>query len=201
MNVGWTPALLVPILLASGCAKTDYDRKLDKVDVSAELRAFLEAGKTPYARWLARNLDPDQEPSLASENWDLWQLTWTDNFFELQEVPPPQPRKNLRLVARKLEELERECAPTIWVHSAYRSPGVNRAVGGANSSRHLEGLAADISFPGSGEHSIKTCLCHRARAGICEMYVEGKKHYIHMGLCRYLEQPQPLAWCKGIRPP
>ena len=187
--------LTTALLLAAGCAKTDHDRKLDKLDSDVGMRKLLADGAGPYARWLKRNLS---EPVPVSENWDLWQLTFSDNHLDKQEVPPEQERKNLRLVARKLEELERECAPTIWVHSGYRSPAANAGVGGVKASRHLEGLAADLSFPGSEEHAIKTCLCHRASQGICEMYVEGEAHYIHMGLCRYLEQPEPLAWCKGV---
>ncbi|NOZ87645.1 MAG: DUF882 domain-containing protein [Deltaproteobacteria bacterium] len=184
--------LLFPLVVQVGCAKGDRERKLDMLENNKEFARFIEQGKTPYARWLKRQL---ANPDPASEGWDLWQLTFSANHLEKQEVPPVQARANLRLVARKLEQIERLCAPTVWVHSGYRSPTVNNGVGGVRHSRHMEGLAADLSFPGSEASAVKKCICKRARAGICEMYVHKDRHYIHMGLCRYLEKPGPLKWC------
>lgn len=36
----------------------------------------------------------------------------------------------------------------IMVNSAYRSPAYNKSIGGAPKSKHMEGIAFDISIPG-----------------------------------------------------
>lgn len=58
--------------------------------------------------------------------------------------PPPEVIENLRLLCEHiLEPLRKECGP-ITINSGYRSPKTNRSVGGAPTSQHLLGQAADI---------------------------------------------------------
>ena len=58
--------------------------------------------------------------------------------------PSPEVIENLRLLCEKiLEPLRSECG-AITINSGYRSPKTNRAVGGAATSQHLLGQAADI---------------------------------------------------------
>lgn len=58
--------------------------------------------------------------------------------------PPPALEDNLRRLAVDVLEPLREQVGRIKVHSGYRSPAVNRAVGGSSTSDHLTGRAADI---------------------------------------------------------
>jgi uncharacterized protein YcbK (DUF882 family) len=59
-------------------------------------------------------------------------------------VPPPECVVNLRhLVQSVLDPLRAELGP-IRVTSGYRSPDVNRAIGGSSTSQHVSGQAADI---------------------------------------------------------
>ena len=52
------------------------------------------------------------------------------------------------LVQHVLDPLREALGRPIAVSSGYRSPLVNRAVGGASSSQHVLGQAADITVPG-----------------------------------------------------
>ena len=54
------------------------------------------------------------------------------------------------LVATVLDPLRRYLGRPVHVTSMYRSPEVNRAVGGSSTSDHLTGEAADIRVDGMG---------------------------------------------------
>lgn len=52
--------------------------------------------------------------------------------------------QNLVLLGAVLDYIRNEVQSPILVNSAFRTPVVNKAVGGAQNSFHLKGLAADI---------------------------------------------------------
>lgn len=64
----------------------------------------------------------------------------------IANTPPPQAAASLRTLVEKLLDPVREIwgAP-ITVNSGYRSPELNKAVGGAAGSQHMRGEAADIT--------------------------------------------------------
>lgn len=67
----------------------------------------------------------------------------------LPNEPDGPAQDNLRsLVANVLDPLREALGRPIVVSSGYRSPRVNKAVGGAASSQHVLGQAADITVPG-----------------------------------------------------
>jgi zinc D-Ala-D-Ala carboxypeptidase len=87
------------------------------------------------------------------------------SFFSLAEMTrsetarreniPNQPAEtevqNLRaLCAAVLDPLRTALEVPIKVNSGYRSPELNRRIGGAAKSQHVEGKAADIQVPGMG---------------------------------------------------
>ena len=59
-------------------------------------------------------------------------------------IPSPQHVANLSYGCRLLLEPAREQVGPIIVNSGFRSPQVNRRVGGVRNSQHLLGQAADI---------------------------------------------------------
>ena len=73
----------------------------------------------------------------------------------MENVPNEAQVENLRRVCRWLERLRRrwndlygEGDDPIVINSGYRSPAVNKAVGGAPTSNHLTGCAVDIRVAG-----------------------------------------------------
>jgi uncharacterized protein YcbK (DUF882 family) len=60
--------------------------------------------------------------------------------------PTPQGvQHNLAALAEHLQALRALAGGPLTVHSGYRCPGHNEAVGGAEFSQHVQGLAADVS--------------------------------------------------------
>lgn len=58
---------------------------------------------------------------------------------------PSDVKENIELLAKNLQVIRDEINAPIRVHSGYRSPEHNIAVGGARNSFHIKGMAADIS--------------------------------------------------------
>ena len=63
----------------------------------------------------------------------------------LDNAPTPAIVANLTRLAALLEQVRSLVGAPIAISSGYRSPALNRAVGGAANSAHVLGLAADIS--------------------------------------------------------
>ena len=88
-----------------------------------------------------------------SEHMTLAELTKTNTGIE--NVPNEAQVENLKRLCRWLERLRRrwnerygEGDDPIVINSGYRSPAVNKAVGGAPTSNHLTGCAVDIRVAG-----------------------------------------------------
>lgn len=65
-------------------------------------------------------------------------------------------------LVKKLEELRSYTGGSIVIVSGYRSEAKNKAVGGAKSSRHLKGDAADVTVKVNGKAingKLLCCLC------------------------------------------
>lgn len=87
-----------------------------------------------------------------SAHFTLAELTHsqTADRLGLDNDPPPEVVENLRKLALGLEMVRALIGAPIHVSSGYRSPAVNRAVGGSRNSQHMTGQAADITAPGFG---------------------------------------------------
>ena len=84
-----------------------------------------------------------------SEHFTLAELTKTS--VKIDNVPNQEQVENLKRVCGWLEQLRRrwnnlygEGDDPIVINSGFRSPAVNKAVGGVPTSNHLTGCAVDI---------------------------------------------------------
>jgi hypothetical protein len=69
----------------------------------------------------------------------------TGELKGLDNTPPEKVLANMKATAQKLfEPLRSHLGKPIHIISFYRSPAVNRAVGGAGSSQHMTGEAMDL---------------------------------------------------------
>ncbi len=60
-------------------------------------------------------------------------------------MPKDASANAVRLIEQILDPLRTAYAQPIYINSGYRSPALNKAVGGAKNSHHILGMAADIT--------------------------------------------------------
>lgn len=83
-----------------------------------------------------------------SEHFSLAEMTATSHG---PNVPTPEIIANLTVTANGMEEIRGLLGDKpIHVNSGYRSPTVNKAVGGVANSAHLTGEACDFVCPAFG---------------------------------------------------
>lgn len=86
-------------------------------------------------------------------------LSQTASRLGIRNIPTEATIANLQKLAETLE-LVREFfgGKPLVISSGYRSPALNKAVGGAVSSQHIRGQAVDFTIPGVSIDTIITEL-------------------------------------------
>ena len=87
-----------------------------------------------------------------SENFTLEEFTHSEAAARLglDNTPGPIVTAYLKKTALLMEQVRTLLGKPIIVHSGYRSPQVNKAVGGVATSAHCRGLACDFVCPQFG---------------------------------------------------
>ena len=101
-----------------------------------------------------------------SEHFTLGELTKSGSHPEVYNIPSHEAIANLKRVCGWLEVLRKRAASPgpskgrgepIIINSGYRSPQLNRKIGGAANSNHLTGCAVDIRTSG-----VEQAICYAA---------------------------------------
>ena len=91
-----------------------------------------------------------------SEHFVLGEFT-RSKYPEVYNIPSHEAIANLKRVCEWLEVLRERVGHSIIINSGYRSPQLNRKVGGAATSNHLTGCAVDIRTNG-----MEQAICYAA---------------------------------------
>ena len=129
-----------------------------------------------------------------SEHFSLAEMTRT-SVKNASNMPTPEALANLQRLSRWLEMLREEWNKRygdgddpIVVNCAYRSPAVNKAVGGVPTSNHLTGCAVDIRAAGPEQASryatILLDISDESQEPFDELLVERKGHsyWVHFAV-------------------
>ena len=79
-----------------------------------------------------------------SEHFSLGEMTKSSSHPEVYNIPSHEAIANLKRVCGWLEVLRKRNGKPIIINSGYRSPQLNKKIGGVPTSNHLTGCAADI---------------------------------------------------------
>lgn len=93
-------------------------------------------------------------------NFTLGELTVSETAARsgIDNAPDTEVMKNLQRLAALLEEIRALAGGPVLVSSGYRSPALNKAVGGSARSAHMSGLAADFNVPGLAPYKLATLV-------------------------------------------
>ena len=91
-----------------------------------------------------------------SEHFTLGEMT-VSNHKEVYNIPSHEAIANLANLSKWLEVLRERAGTPIIINSGYRSPQLNRKIGGAANSNHLTGCAVDIRTSG-----MEQAICYAA---------------------------------------
>ena len=83
-----------------------------------------------------------------SPHFTLGELTKSGSHPEVYNIPSHEAIANLKQVCTWLEVLRERAGTPIIINSGYRSPQLNKKIGGVPHSNHLTGCAVDIRVSG-----------------------------------------------------
>ena len=79
-----------------------------------------------------------------SDHFTLGEMTKSSSHPEVYNIPSHEAIANLKRVCGWLEVLRERYGKPIIINSGYRSPQLNKKIGGVPTSNHLTGCAVDI---------------------------------------------------------
>ena len=101
-----------------------------------------------------------------------------------------------RLATEVLDPVRERWQSPIYITSGYRSPELNRKVGGTKTSYHLRGMAADITaksvFYNTALYTEIRILHAKGLIPLTECYLERQGLYIHVAYDPENINPQPF---------
>ena len=110
----------------------------------------------------------------------------------LDNTPTAKALANLQRTAQMLERVRAHLGAPITITSGYRGPVLNKSVGGATSSDHLQGMAADVVAPkfGTPYEVAKALAPHLQALGIGQIIYEksARSEWVHLST-RVPEKP------------
>jgi zinc D-Ala-D-Ala carboxypeptidase len=148
-----------------------------------------------------------------SNNFSLEELTRSTTATRLciDNTPSAQVVENLQALARNVLQPVRNYLGPVTISSGYRSPDLNKAIGGSRTSDHCLGFAADIQITNYDNQKLAKHI--QAEGGftqlILEFYEEGRPNsgWVHVSYnpanlknecLRAVKQAGKTVYLKGL---
>lgn len=140
-------------------------------------------------------------PEKLSEHFSLDELVFSQDAVRmgLDNYPSTGVVANLRVLAAGLELVRKVLSDKpILISSGYRSPIVNKFVGGSSNSAHMQGFAADFICPGFGTPRMVAEAIRDSTLEFDQMILEGT--WVHLSFDTRLRREILTAHFGGTRP-
>lgn len=132
-----------------------------------------------------------------TKNFTLDELCVTSTG--LPNRPDAQQTEKLLYLAWYILQPVRDRFGAIRITSGYRSPEVNRAIGGSMSSQHVLGEAADIQVPGADLREVYVWMRDNLRYGQLIYESRDGKEWIHVSLPRVGKKNMMVGMFDGLQ--
>ena len=113
-----------------------------------------------------------------SKNFSLQELTKSDTAIRksIDNTPDNEVLSNLTTLCDMVLQKVRNSHGVVTVTSGYRSPELNRAIGGSTTSDHCKGCAADFEVPGLDNKQLAKWIIDNLtfKQLILEFYEDGQ---------------------------
>jgi len=131
-----------------------------------------------------------------TKNFSLAELTQTNTG--LPNALPKHLEANLRALAENVLQPARDALGPIEVTSAYRSPEVNRKVGGSKTSQHVQAQAADLKYSGGNKVLLDWIIENVEFDQIINEYPDasGEPSWVHVSYAEGKNRKQKLKAVK-----
>ena len=123
-----------------------------------------------------------------TEHFSLEEMTVspTAKKLGLSNQPTPEHIENMRYCCEKILEPVRAKFGPVTINSSYRSPLVNKAVGGSSTSQHVNGQAIDFEVKGVDNKKVADWVADNLEFDqvILEFYTAGDKNsgWVHASI-------------------
>lgn len=122
-----------------------------------------------------------------TKNFTLREFTQSQyaTRYDIDNEPNDEQTEALRALCEKvLQPLRDHYGKSVRISSGFRCQELNKAIGGASSSQHTKGQAADIEIPGIDNLEVAKWIADNLEYDqlISEYYIEGDKNsgWIHV---------------------
>lgn len=104
----------------------------------------------------------------------------------INNTPPPRTQARInRLMENLLDPVREMWGKPLTVNSGYRSPLLNKAVGGTSSSQHLRGEAADITTGTPDGNRKLFDMLRKSNIEFDQLIDENKYRWLHISLSEH----------------
>jgi len=134
------------------------------------IKSILKKIKTNKPKSEETKSSPKQEkkvePSFKAKYFSLNEMIVSETAarLEINNTPKNSDIENLQWLCKKvLDPLRTKLGKSIVITSGYRSPVLNRQIGGSSKSQHCLGKAADIIIPGMTAQEVFNFICKNTK--------------------------------------
>ena len=110
-----------------------------------------------------------------TEHFTLEELTFSQTATRkgINNEPSEAVKANLETLAKGLERVRAILLSPIHISSGYRSPDLNKLIGGSAKSAHMDGYAADFTAPAFGNPESIVRTLKRSMLPVDQVVMEG----------------------------